>query len=379
MLTLSRAGRTTELERREQEIGFKYSETSWLYDPRRALDIISAACDDWMHIYFVKGICHVEANAVIDSLGKVFGFKRFKSYVELWTWPRSYANGDVCVTDTAVNGTASEMMSLAPLLLRYLVSVRHGASTDAVASAVACCEIVESLVQHVSTPERLLPDYLRSATERFLQLHFSCYGSDNWLPKHHWSLHLPQALQRFKKLVTCFHLERRHNILKRFCNGRVSKLSYEQCVMEDMTVQQLDDFGIPFERTCFKHPIKATTEILEAVALLDPSLTGNVFTSTVAVANGRCIAWSDFVYYTGADGLTHVGRICFHDGTDDEHFSCIERWTIVDQNPPGDKCRNHHSQCVVPVIMIIDNAIYQLSGNVTTLLVPVSVRASIFR
>ena len=41
------------------------------------------------------------------------------------------------------------------------------------------------------------------------------YGVDSYLPKHHYSVHLPSQLERFGLVPSCFVHERRHKILKR--------------------------------------------------------------------------------------------------------------------------------------------------------------------
>ena len=161
---------------------------------------------DRMHLYFVKGIFYVEINALLAELNTCnLGFKEFRSYVALSTWPKAYKSGKTIVYDTNVNGPASEMMSIVPVLLRYLLSVVPAGKCSAqVASGIAFCAVVEMLCQHSSTSGRIAPDDLKHASLLHLSLHLAAYGRKWWLPKFHWASHLWEFLKRFGKLIGCF-------------------------------------------------------------------------------------------------------------------------------------------------------------------------------
>lgn len=47
-------------------------------------------------------------------------------------------------------------------------------------------------------------------------LHFQAiYGTDSYVPKHHFSVHLPSLMELHGMLISCFVHERRHKITKR--------------------------------------------------------------------------------------------------------------------------------------------------------------------
>ena len=63
---------------------------------------------------------------------------------------------------------------------------------------------------------RVEPRLLAEAIVAHLRANQEAYGTDAWVPKHHFALHLPGQLARHGTLISLFTCERRHRLLKRF-------------------------------------------------------------------------------------------------------------------------------------------------------------------
>ena len=61
------------------------------------------------------------------------------------------------------------------------------------------------------------PKDLHDAIDEHLKVYQSV-AIDDWVPKCHWVLHLPEQLQRHECLLTCFVTERKHKEVKRTAN-----------------------------------------------------------------------------------------------------------------------------------------------------------------
>ena len=81
------------------------------------------------------------------------------------------------------------------------------------------------------------PAMLADAIARHYAAHVVAYGHTIFAPKHHFMLHIPQQLERFKFLVACWVHERKHKIIKRWavpmCMTR--QRSYERSLLVDCT------------------------------------------------------------------------------------------------------------------------------------------------
>ena len=75
------------------------------------------------------------------------------------------------------------------------------------------------------------------AIKRHLTLFQLAYDNDAWRPKHHMALHLAQQLAHFGYLLSCFCVERKHRMVRRYALNRRGA-NTEQGLMEDITIQQ---------------------------------------------------------------------------------------------------------------------------------------------
>ena len=83
------------------------------------------------------------------------------------------------------------------------------------------------------------PEMLADAIAIHYAAHLAAYGHSIWLPKHHFMLHIPRQLQKFKLLIACF-------VVKKWAVPLASKRAYERTLIEACTCS----------RTCEHNPTR---------------------------------------------------------------------------------------------------------------------------
>ena len=137
----------------QRNLGYTYDEHS----PMLAGDLdykpISTAAFDWMHVYFVKGVFSIEVGHLVAALSACSDlcYESLASYCALWVWPKAYAHPKGLMTSSMLvahrtagflKGGASEMLSLVPVLLRWVTEVVQQTDPQVTICAVfvhACC------------------------------------------------------------------------------------------------------------------------------------------------------------------------------------------------------------------------------------------------
>ena len=112
-------------------------------------------------------------------------------------------------------GSALELLSAGPVVRKWLEDVikLKNICPAHVASLLLCIAVMDFLVR-VNTG-CISPGMLTDAMARHYAAHVVAYGYALFVPKHHFLLHLPGQLARFKFLVSCWFHERKHTIAKR--------------------------------------------------------------------------------------------------------------------------------------------------------------------
>ena len=126
------------------------------------------------------------------------------------------------------------MLSAGPVIRKWLEDVvqPEGVCPAHVTSLLLAIFVMDLLMQ-VNTG-RVTPAMLADAVARHYAAHLVAYGYKLFVPKHHFMLHLPGQIARFKMLIACFVHERKHKTVKRWavpmCTG--NKRNYEQSLLE---------------------------------------------------------------------------------------------------------------------------------------------------
>ena len=97
-------------------------------------DFVSVFSWDWMHVYVSDGIFVVEFRELMSRLDRSnVGGRAFDECLQRWRWPKAYASAaSVCSSaDHLPSGSASEMISAAPVLGKFLREVVQPANIAA--------------------------------------------------------------------------------------------------------------------------------------------------------------------------------------------------------------------------------------------------------
>ena len=179
-------------------------------------------------------------------------FDNFNGYLKTWTWPKSLKfnptredlfSGQRVQSHKAagqIKCSASQGISLTPIFALYvqLIVMPMGCQCEVACKvALALCDLIEALL---ATQARLTtPDQLRSRVRTLLRCCVNAGYEESFVPKFHWLLHLPDHLQRFGMLVTCWVHERKHKAVKRFAADIKNHTVYSKSVLREVLTQQL--------------------------------------------------------------------------------------------------------------------------------------------
>ena len=143
--------------------------------------------------------------------------------------------------------TGSEMLQIAPMLLRYLTKIRPREQERLhpyIDSMLACLEAV-ILLQSTRTRTATAPE-LEDAVNKHLNLFMESWGEDFVKPKHHYATHLPEMLAWFKWLIASFVHERKHRLINKYGRDRKNAARWDRGLIEDIICHQLWELQQPF-------------------------------------------------------------------------------------------------------------------------------------
>ena len=328
-----------ELFAKEQDFGFKYIPHSWLQDTVLDVRPMRVLAFDWMHCWCEKGVWELELAACMDELSKHgHGGRQLHSYLQCFQWPKAYASGrDVFkgsvqererAQDMPPSGSASEMISVAPVIRKWLEDVikPKNICRAQVASLLLCIAVMDLLVK-VNTG-CISPEMLAGAMARHYAAHVIAYGYTIFVPKHHYMLHIPEQLARFAFLIACFVHERKHNIAKRWavplCIAK--QVSYDRTVLEECTHAHMYSLKEPLLKPCLPGAVQANPSVVAALRACGFAAAESALTGQTARVQGRSVTVGDVVLYKGDGHDTRVGEVFFHAMLRGELLVCLSHW-----------------------------------------------------
>ena len=270
-------------------------------------------------------------------------FPMVYDYVKTYCWPSrvggSGGSAAECVsakrTQTRKNGmikfkcSASEALSFYPVFAFFLgqVVMAVGLEPAACASFMALCDVLDLLA---AIPHGLVTAVmLQTAIQTHLELFKVAYGSNNMIPKHHFSLHLGQMLLQFGLLLCCFVQERRHKLVKRFANNLLNtSQNYERTLLAEITNLHLDQCArsefICCEPALVAPVSDAPPNLLNFVQCVFP---GARATTAFSIRYSHCgLASKHDVVLGVSNGAFFAGRVLFNLCIEGELMLCVEAW-----------------------------------------------------
>lgn len=200
---------------------------------------------DPMHCLFSNGIADLEVTLLCDALEKLkFDFRKIEAFVNIGWSPAKKLQ----FSSDGVKGMASECLRAVALLRHFLVKLvkPFGVLVDEVASFEALADVVGQ-VQKLKLYTKI-PDVEADKLQMLMAAHFCAFkktwGTDAVLPKHHYSMHLPEQLKRLGILLDAFVCERKNKLPKEVVEHyRIAKITtlVELSIVTHMNIVQLED------------------------------------------------------------------------------------------------------------------------------------------
>ena len=376
----------TALASKEQDFGFKYNPHSWLQDEGLDVKPMEVIAFDIMHCWCQKGVWEIEFGACMESLSKHrHGGRQLHAYMKRFMWPGAYASGsDICkgsVQERAENkdvkpaGSASEFMSACPVVRKWVEDVVKpaGICRAQVESLLRCMDVMDLLSQ--CDTGRVTPSMLADAMAIHYAAHVLAYGHTLFVPKHHYMLHIPAQLEKFKILVQCYVHERKHKILKRWAAPMCPKKDNNRSLLEECTVAHLNSLQDPLLKPCLLEPVKASPNVVAALKEFGFSSAGSALTGRTARVQGRAIQIGDVVLYWDSDNCenTLVGETYFFANIGGELLVGLSAWPVKKDLGRYRKVVVEENFSIIPFARLLQAMIFTPTdvGKIATVIMPV--------
>lgn len=199
---------------------------------------------DPMHCLFSNGIADIEITLLCGKLKELkFDFQQINSFVNT-----ANSGKKLQLASDGVKGMATECLRAVPLLRYFLVKCvqPHGVLADEIASFCALADVVRQfqrckLYNKVPDDEA---DKLQSLMATHADAFKKAWGKDLIVPKHHYTMHLPQQIKRHGIVMDCFACERKNKLPKEVVEHyrfAVGTAHVELHVVAHMNLLQLED------------------------------------------------------------------------------------------------------------------------------------------
>ena len=329
----------SQLEELQKRLGFTHSANNVFLDRNLLLGMVSIFSYDWPHCYLQGGVFNVEAAALLALLlPHSLGAPTLHVYLQKWRWPQAYAGASQICKNGVLNGSISECLSVTPVFAKYITDVvlRKGVHVEACRCMLLLIDVLALLQRCQWDHCRPTPLQLESGILTHLRKQQAVYGYSCWIPKSHFSVHLPASLEKLGFLLSSTVLERKHKNVKRALLDRCTLTSYERTVMESLTVQHIFDLAEPLCNSDLKEP---TVPSGKTLALLrdafgeDVATDGDVFVAAECTVHSRAVHVGDAACYAreAGGGTFSVGQVEFICKIRGSVYICMQHWFFLDR------------------------------------------------
>ena len=240
--------------RKEFALGLNYSPEGPLWCDeflKQTRGAVRSTQFDWMHVYLVNGVFHSELTLLMDELKSLLPLNQAHDRLQAFTFPKELQSRGVTgkgifrKVDDVIKSSASEALSIYPVIRFVIMEVTAGGQSPAVARAVrsffALCQVLDQLKLCFGRKQASFKE-LRAAVQLHTQCPVDAYGAQNMQPKTHYAGHLASFLERGDRLLSCFVHERKHKEVKKFAadihNAREKSVAFEKSTMNNALLAQ---------------------------------------------------------------------------------------------------------------------------------------------
>ena len=228
--------------------GFTYTGYNLMCDPDLDGLVYPATqfCHDWMHCVFVSGCWNITLHLVLRALhfaGATDVYDLAYAYLQRWRWPKRlkqtklYALFQENRQKSNTEGKkfkcqASDGLSLYAVLALFF-GLFPSLCQREIAAYISLCDLIDCFV--CVQRGKITPNILLQCVHTFLRDFCAAFGHTKMTPKYHWLIHFPSYLRRFGTLIACFVHERKHKMLKRYCNDIRNTGIFERSVLSEVS------------------------------------------------------------------------------------------------------------------------------------------------
>jgi hypothetical protein len=235
---------------RQIACGFTYMSYNMLVDDE--LDDIVQPADqfmhDWMHCLFVSGVWNITFQLVLKAMhaaGITDLYNTLYTCCERWHWPMRlkqakmqdhFAEGrrEINTKGKKFKCQASQGLSLYAVV-GIVLHLFYMVCPGEVAVYFALCDVIDCL--SCFARGKISHEAIQRCVHTFLQRFCDVFGFGYMTPKFHWLLHFGDYAKRFGLLVACYVHERKHKMVKRYCNDLRNTVAFEHSVLAEVNTQ----------------------------------------------------------------------------------------------------------------------------------------------
>ena len=285
---------------------------------------------DWQHTFLSNGVAAQELFSFLTAC-RQNGVPNIWSLLEQfcaanWTWPLQHrAEGQAIhkvfnksrerASQDHWKSGASELLCAYPLVRRFAESVllpQIPALAGQVRSLLLCCRVLDLLqdckggVSDINIIERAIRNHLCS--------HRAVYGDQDWRPKFHYALHIPEQLRRDARLYDCFVVERSHQLPKDLAAAVKNTGGFERSVIARSLLVRLRRLEELPARSALQGPTQAFPELARLTGEPALRIASKCVLSGLVFAAGDIVLCDDFAIefeaaVEGAGRLGVLGRL----------------------------------------------------------------------
>ena len=310
------------------------------------LDVPKAVMYDYMHVYCVTGLFHLEVNLLLGMLAKrKIKAKDFHAFFQDFEWPQFIGSNAAGARDVFqrmkkaeddFKCSASQVLGSYPVMRLFaaeLLQTRtdRGEAKGGLQCFLLLCDVLDLLGLAARDNGACVAGRLK-AVEDHVKAFTAIHGDENLPPKVHYALHLPLQLEHHQQLFSCWVHERRHKELKRFAdNLHKAVAESEISITREMLLSHVDDLKeqpivVP---AGLSNPRRASAEVLRHFQEFAGVAIGELQASAKTFfAPNRWCSSGDKVLLTAPATMAEVIYHCEFDG---QLLTCVRFYAKTDK------------------------------------------------
>ena len=212
----------------------------------------SQYCHDPMHTMVANGVMNVVTWLLLDTLSSHMGiWDALHSYVSLWNTPRHFKGNHVCEMFNKKRQkscreakkfkyVASELIGVYPILACFFHNILQRGECECkleITAFLKACDLMDLIM--IIPLGIVSPTALQAAVEGLLEACINAGWQHRFIKKIHWILHLANHLLKWGTIPTCFSLERKHRLVKRFAKAVLNTENYAKTIYRETINHEL--------------------------------------------------------------------------------------------------------------------------------------------